>query len=171
MLTRALLWLLLPSAAIAQAQYSTAPKAASPAPASTGCPWITEGTAAAMLGGDVSVTVKITNPAETNPTGGSCLFTRQQGTAAYTLEVLVQKNPTPACPSGSEKLAGIGNEAARCKVQSTPNESVEMISTRVRDLYCTVTLTTPGSKDSAISLVDQKSAIERAAEQVTGNLY
>jgi hypothetical protein len=174
MLTRALLCLLLSSAAIAQTQsptqsqtqYGTAPKAPSPAPVRTTCPWLTPGTVANFLNGDVSVTVKMPNPGE-----GSCAFTRQQGSAAYTLEVLVQKAALPACPPGSDKLIAIGNEAARCRTQPSPTESVEMVSFRVRDLYSTISLTIRGTRTPDIPPDKQRDALEQITEQVAGNLY
>ena len=75
MLNRVLFsFMLLSSAAAAQTQYGTAPKTAAPARAVTGCPWLTEGSAARALGGEVSVTVKVSDAGE-----GSCRFSRQPG--------------------------------------------------------------------------------------------
>jgi hypothetical protein len=168
MLIRALLCLLFSSAAMAQTQYGTAPKPASPAPsAQTTCPWLTPGTVANFLNGDVSVTVKITNLTE-----GTCTFTRRQGSADYTIDVLVQKTATtPACPANTERLIAIGNEALRCHTQHSSSESIEMISFRVRDVYSAVSLTIRGTKNPDIPPDKQKDIVEQMTEQVAGNLY
>src|SRR5271165_6234478 len=118
MLKRALLCLLLSSAAVAQTQYGTAPKTASPAHASTGCPWLTEGSAARALGGEVSVTVKVSDTGE-----GACRFSRQPG-SMDALEILVSKAALPACPVESTPLKGIGNEAATCRPNGSRAEAV-----------------------------------------------
>jgi hypothetical protein len=165
MLTRALLCLLFSSAAIAQTQYGTAPKTASPASAHTGCPWLTEGSAAHALGGEVSVTVKVTDAAQ-----GFCGYSRRQGSADL-LEIFVGKSVPPACPPGSASLKGIGNEALTCKHGGPHGESVEMISSRVRDLPFTVMLTTSGEKNPAKPADPQEDGLEQIAELVAGNLY
>lgn len=165
MLKRVLLCLLLSSAAVAQTQYGAAPKTASPSHASTGCPWLTEGSAARALGGEVSVTVKVSDTGE-----GACRFSRQPG-SMDALEILVSKATLPACPAESTPLKGIGNEAATCRPHSSRAEAVEMISSRVRNLHFTVTLTTRGQKSAVKSVDPQDDALEQIAEQVAGNLY
>lgn len=136
------------------------------AQAETLCPWLTQGTAAAMLGGEVSAVIKLMPPDQ-----GSCTFSRQQGTVAYSLEVIVESTPRATCPPASPKLSGVGNEAVSCRVQRSPNEAAEVITSRVRTLYFTVSLTTQGTANSATLLPRQKDIVERAAEQVAGNLF
>ncbi len=130
------------------------------------CPWLTQGSAAAMLGGDVSSVIKLAPPAE-----GSCAFSLQQGAAKYSLEVVVESTPRTACPPASQKLLGIGNEAVACRVQRSPNDAIELVSSRVRRLYFTVSLKTQGAANPGIPLSRQRDIVERAAEQVAGNLF
>jgi len=129
------------------------------------CPWLTQGSAAAMLGGDVTAVIKLTPPEQ-----GSCAFSLQQGAATYSLEVVVESTPRSTCPSASPKLPGIGNEALSCRLQRSPNEAAEVISSRVRTLYFTVSLTIQGTASPLIPLATQKDIVERSAEQVAGNL-
>jgi hypothetical protein len=129
------------------------------------CPWLTQGSAAAMLGGDVSAVIKLTPPEQ-----GSCAFTLQQGATTYVLEVVVESTPRTTCPPTSQKLPGIGNEAVACRLQRSPNEAAEVISSRVRTLYFTVSLTTQGTPNPTLPLNKPKDIVERAAEQVAGNL-
>jgi hypothetical protein len=91
------------------------------------CPWLTQGSAAAMLGGNVSAVVKLTPPEQ-----GSCAFTLQQGATTYVLEVVVESTPRTTCPPASAKLLGIGNEAVACRLQRAPNEFVDVVSSRVQ---------------------------------------
>ena len=165
MLKRALIWLLVSSAAVAQTQYGTAPKPGSLPHPGAGCPWLTSGSAAHALGGEVSVTVKVSNTGE-----GSCSFSRQRGTPD-SLEVLVSKATLPVCPADSTSLKGIGNEALTCRPSGSRNEAVEMVSSRVRDLHFTVTLTARGPKTTAKPADPHDDALEQIAEQVAGNLY
>jgi hypothetical protein len=129
------------------------------------CPWLTQGSAAAMLGGDVSAVIKLTPPDQ-----GSCAFSRREGTTTYVLEVVVENASHTICPPTSTKLPGIGNEAVACRLQRSPNEAVEVISSRVRTLYFTVSLTSRGPSKPTSPLDNQKDIVERAAEQVAGNL-
>jgi hypothetical protein len=165
MLKRALIWLLFSSAAMAQTQYGTAPKPGSLPHPGVGCPWLTSGSAAHTLGGEVSVTAKVTNTGE-----GSCSFSRQQS-PPDSLEVLVSRATLAVCPADSTGLKGIGNEALTCRLKGSRNEAVEMISSRVRDLHFTVTLTARGRKTTTKPADPHDDALEQIAEQVAGNLY
>lgn len=165
MLKRALIWLLFSSAAMAQTQYGTAPKPGSLPHPGVGCPWLTSGSAAHTLGGEVSVTAKVTNTGE-----GSCSFSRQQS-PPDSLEVLVSRATLAVCPADSTGLKGIGNEALTCRLRGSRNEAVEMISSRVRDLHFTVTLTARGRKTTTKPADPHDDALEQIAEQVAGNLY
>jgi hypothetical protein len=129
------------------------------------CPWLTQGSAAAMLEGDVSAVIKLTPPEQ-----GSCAFTLQQGATTYVLEVVVESTPRTTCPPASAKLPGIGNEAVACRLQRSPNEFVDVVSSRVRTLYFTVSLTIRGTTLPPTPLDKQRDIVERAAEQVAGNL-
>src|SRR5271165_6075128 len=155
-----LLLLLASSAATAQTQYgtpSTVPKTGSQGRPQTGCPWLTHGNAAWALGGDVSVTVNVSNTGE-----GSCVFSREQA-PSDSLEILVSKSTLPACPPESGTLKGVGNEAATCRPPASHGENLEMISSRVRDLHFTVTLTSRGQKGHAKPDDPQNDALEQVA--------
>lgn len=129
------------------------------------CPWLTQGSAAKALGGDVSVTVSVSNTGE-----GSCKF-QIQHEPLNSLEILVSKAKLPTCPAESTKLIGIGNEAVKCRLSGSNGETAEMVSSRVRDVYMTVTLTVRGEKTPAKSTDRQGDLLEQVAEQVAGNLY
>jgi hypothetical protein len=159
----ALLCLLMSCAAMAQTQYGSTAKPDSMPHASTGCPWLTQGSAAHTLGGEVSVTVKVSEGE------GTCSFTRQQP-PADSLEVIVSKAALAACPPGSMALRGIGNEALTCRRGGPHDELIEMISSRVRDSHFTVTMTSR-ARSTAKSDDPQNDALEQIAEQVAGNLY
>ena len=130
------------------------------------CPWLTQGSAAAMLGGDVSSVIKLTPAGE-----GSCAFSLQQGVTTYSLEVVVESTQRTTCPPTSPNLPGIGNEAVACRLQLSPNETVDVVSSRVRTLYFTVSLKIQGTANPGIPLNKQRDIVERAAEQVAGNLF
>jgi len=129
------------------------------------CPWLTQGSAAAMLGGNVSAVIKLTPPEQ-----GSCAFFLQRGAATYSLEVVIESTPRATCPPASPKLPGIGNEAVACRLQRSPSETAEVVSSRVRTLYFTISLTIRGTANPTIPLNKQRDIVERAAEQVAGNL-
>lgn len=130
----------------------------------TGCPWLTQGTAARALGGDVSVTVQMANKVE-----GSCRFLRNDSSSS--LKVLVRKADGFTCPTASAKLRGIGNEASRCKISGSRGEEVEMINSRVRDLYFAVTRSARRGRTSTKTTDLQDDPLEQVAETVAGNLY
>ena len=130
------------------------------------CPWLTQGSAVALLGGEVSAVIKYMPSGE-----GSCIFSLQQGAAKYSLEIVVESTRRITCPPTSPKLQGIGNEASACRLQRLPNETVDMVSSRVRTLYFITGLTIRGAANPGIPLNKQRDIVERAAEQVAGNLY
>jgi hypothetical protein len=153
---------------MAQTQYGNTAKPGSTGPMThtqTGCPWLTEGSAAHALGGDVSVTADVSDMGE-----GICRFARKQGSTDF-MEILVSKVGLPACSPGSVVLKGIGNEALTCRHAGSRGDSVEMINSRVRDFHFTVTLTTHGEKVSSRPNDPQNDALEQIAEQIAGNLY
>jgi hypothetical protein len=146
-------------------QYSapSTPLKMAPPPATPACPWLTAGSAAHALGGDVSLTVTVSNG-----TGGSCRFARQDG-SPNVLEIVVGKNMTAACPADSTKLIGIGNEASRCRIAAARGDTAEMLTSRVRDLHFSVVLRE--QKHSGKSANIQDDALEQLGEQVAGNLF
>ena len=143
----------------------TPPANASQAKPPVVCPWLTQGTAARMLGGDVSVIANVSDSGE-----GDCKFTREQG-SPDTLEIVVSKTELPGCPADSIPLRGIGNEAVRCGHPGPRGEAVQIISGRVRDQHFTVTMTTRGHEKAAKAQETQDDPIVRVAEQVAGSLF
>jgi len=118
-----------------------------------------------MLGGDVDAVVKLTPPDQ-----GSCAFSLRQGGTRYSLMIVVERALQAACPPGSTRLAGIGNEAVACSVHRAPNEAEEVVNGRVRTLYFTVSLTFDGAASPSVPVSRQREIVERAAEQVAGSL-
>lgn len=131
----------------------------------TSCPWLTEGSAAKALGGNVSVIVAMKNVED-----GSCKFVRQQDSTDF-LEILVSKAALITCPAKNIRLQGIGNEATRCKLPGSRKEVTEMVSSGVRDLHFIVTLTYRRQGNLAKSADPREDMLEQIAEQVAGNLY
>jgi hypothetical protein len=130
------------------------------------CPWLTEGTASALLNGPVAVTTRIL------PAGDStCTFTLQQGAATSVLEISIAASDHSICPSNSMKLSGIGNEAVSCTQDHPPNETTDIVSGRARNLYFAVRLTVTGKPSTSLSHAMRQSLLEQVAEQVAGNLY
>ncbi len=165
MTTRCLLLLLVVSSVSLPAMQTSgrdASAAGSQAAPENTCPWLSVGSVAKALGGDVDVAA--TGSAE----DGTCRFSRRDA-AMDTLEIAVGGNAPPGCPAGSVKLVGIGNEAARCHLTAARGEMAEMVSGRVRDLNFTLILR--GQKRDAKPQDPQSDALERLAEQVAGNLF
>jgi hypothetical protein len=117
----------------------------------TACPWVTEGSAAKVLGGPVHAILNVASP-----TQGTCTFaktTRPQDQ----LKVLVGAGNIPSCPAGSAKVIGVGDQASRCHLP----HSAQMISGNVRAVDMAITLSGTQTDD----------AIQQIAEQVAGNLF
>jgi hypothetical protein len=129
------------------------------------CPWLTQGTVAGLLGGDVSVAANVSDSGE-----GSCKFTREQG-PPDTLEIVVSRSALSGCPADSVPLRAIGNEAVMCKHADPRGEETQMISSRVRDQHFIVTIATHGHEKAAKAQDPQDEPIARIAEQVAGSLY
>lgn len=127
------------------------------------CPWMTQGSAARLLAGDIIASIQAVDDKH-----GDCIFSRADGRTSYTLHIAVGGEANVACPRGSAQLKGIGNEAYLCNVQRSSSGATEKVSSRVRDILFTVTLTERGvlmSNDARRDVLDQ------AAEQVAGNLF
>jgi hypothetical protein len=124
-------------------------------PSSTGpaCPWLTEGSAANVLGGQVHVILNVASP-----TQGTCTFVKTARPRDQ-LKVLVGAGNIPSCPAGSAKVIGVGDQASRCHLP----HSAQMISGSVRTVEMAITL----SGSSA----NQTEDIQQIAEQVAGNLF
>ena len=83
------------------------------------CPWLTAGSAARALGGDVSVSISTTNNND-----GSCKFLKLQD-SRDSLQIQVGKGSLTGCPGEHTNLVGIGNEAAECRLPGSHGETVE----------------------------------------------
>jgi len=127
------------------------PSAPPPSSADATCPWLTEGSAAKVLGGQVHVILNVANP-----TQGSCTFVKTARPQEQ-LEVLVGAGNVPSCPAGSAKVIGVGDQASRCHLP----HSAQMISGSIRTVDMAITLSGNQTED----------AIEQIAEQVAGNLF
>jgi hypothetical protein len=95
--------LLLASYAVAeQAQYGKpgVRQSGSQARSQTTCPWLTQGSASTMLGGDVSVKVSVSETGKS-----SCRFSRQQG-SHDSLEILVSKAALVTWPCREHGVEG-----------------------------------------------------------------
>ena len=129
------------------------------------CPWVTDGTAAAALGGPVQTTVALGTDGQ-----GSCRFAREPG-ASRALDVAVSLVSSHACPPGSKKVAAIGNEASVCRAASAPGETSLTIESRVRTLHFTVRLRLAGVQAEAMTDEQQQNCVHDIAEQVAGALF
>ncbi len=132
------------------------------------CPWLTAGTAAKILGGDVQVTAKIDSNGS-----GSCSFATA-ATPAHSIEIRVGKTDSHACGPKSAPLTAIGNQAVQCSSFDSGGRQVWTVSGRVRDAWFVVTLAGPspqGEPEQSPNESTASSAIGFLAEQVAGNLY
>jgi hypothetical protein len=136
------------------------------------CPWLSTGSAATALGGDVRVTAHSENNWQ-----GSCHFTRQTSGSTQAIDIQVTKENSHPCPGGSAKLRALGNEAVECFRSSSHGEPADTIAGRVRDAWFEVTMTgvpeatrEPAAKARPADPYSA-TALERIAEQVVGNLY
>ncbi len=134
--------------------------------ASSKCPWLTQGSAAAILGGDVTNSV-----VAADDTSGSCRFLRGQAAATYELFVEVAEPPKETCPHDSQKLIGIGTGALQCSVTQSPTHVTEQIDGQVRALHFRVAISTSGIRLSTTQRQSQRENLRRAAEEVAGNLF
>jgi len=143
----------------------TAAAANAQSPALTNCPWLTQGTAATALGGDVTVAVDVSETGE-----GACSFSRMQDPSAL-LKIEVSKSALAACDATATRLRGIGNAAMRCKLPGSADENAELISGRVRDLHFAIRIFPHRKQASANSSDKQDDDFEHVAELVAGNLF
>jgi hypothetical protein len=136
------------------------------------CPWLSTGSAATALGGDVVVTAHSENNWQ-----GSCRFTRQTSGSTQAIDIQVSKENSHPCPGGSTRLKALGNEAVECLRLTSAGEHADTLAGRVRDAWFEVTMTgvTEATREPPVNAhpADPYSAtmLERIAEQVVGNLY
>jgi hypothetical protein len=132
------------------------------------CPWLTQGTAAALMGGDVTSNVHV------SAREGSCEFLRSEGNdrlsgvsdTSLHMKIVISHIPPTECVTG-KRLTGIGQDAFLC-ITNAGGKYQQIIRGRVRATYFILTLT--GKEVSEADKTPSK-ALEQAAEEVTGNLF
>jgi hypothetical protein len=129
------------------------------------CAWLTEGSAASLLGGEVSPTASLSDSGE-----GSCKFMRRQE-PFDSLEVTVSKSALPTCPPISTNLVGIGNPTSMCRILGAHGLAAVLISGRVRDFYFTVSVDYSKRKTPPQSTELREDLMALVADQVAGNLF
>ena len=136
------------------------------------CPWLSTGSAAAVVGGTVILSAHI----ESNQQG-MCRFTREADGKVKSLEIIIGNEDRHVCPEGSTKLIALGNEALQCKSSNATGQSLNIIAGRMRNVYFAVSI---GNSPEGASIPSEPghptdpygaSALERVTEQVVGNLY
>lgn len=139
------------------------------------CPWINEATARGILGGDVTLTAKVSDRGE-----GICEYSRQQGAVVRQLRVAVnimtdipKQFPTylAQCPPKSNPLRAIGNEAVACSSAGKGRASAEMVVGRVRDQAFVVSLSSSLKDDPSMTEEMRRQKVNLVAEQVAGILF
>ncbi len=131
------------------------------------CPWLTEGTAAALMGGEVTTSVHV------SAGEGTCAFVRvnagdpASASGGMHLEILVSHLPAKRCATG-ERLLGIGQDAVFCRTDTAEHHQ-QTIRGRVRTSYFVLDLTSKASMagDKGLS----RRSLEEAAEEVAGSLF
>ena len=138
------------------------------ASAQQACPWLTEGTAAELLGGAVTAT------AHGSASEGSCSFVRNPtaGQNAEThgilfMSIVVGDEPPRECAQG-EGIPEVGEDSTLCTVDAGA-EHREFLRGRVRSTWFLLTLTASGemSHDKA----SLRRALTQIGEEVAGNLF
>jgi hypothetical protein len=148
------------------------PVAAASAQTASLCPWLSSGSAAKVLGGNISLVAHANGNWE-----GACHFVRSDGEKPASIDILIGKVNTHPCAEGSVKINTLGNEAVQCARTSPESQHVDVIAGRMRDVYFTVTMTDVQHaaqrlpSDAHLSGPFGASLLEQVAEQVVGNLY
>jgi hypothetical protein len=132
------------------------------------CPWLTKGTAAALLGGDVGVQVRVSKGE------GVCDFQRETSGRSNArmpedglrLRIAVGHLMPKECATG-ERLTGIGEDSVLCGMD-VAGARQEMIRGRVRDKYFLFTLIAAAGSPADTSWL--RKTLEQGAEEVAGNL-
>lgn len=133
------------------------------------CPWLTQGTAAALMGGSVSANVHV------SVGEGTCEFSRGAGGdhagaamgSSLHMKIVVTNLPPKECVTG-ERLTGVGEDAVLCRMDSE-GEHRETIRGRVRATYFLLTLI--AKETSTTDKGSLRRSLEQAAEEVAGNLF
>ena len=141
----------------------------------TKCPWLNEATARGILGGDVTLLVKLDDQG-----AGVCKFTRQQGAATHELHISVdlmtdipKQFPThlAQCPPKSPALPATGNEAVTCTTHTKENHYAELVVGRVRNQAFAVSLSSTTQDDPSMTQKERREKTNLIAEQVAGILF
>jgi hypothetical protein len=137
----------------------------------TVCPWLSTGSAAKALGGPVELDLHLQSSSL-----GTCRFINGSGADQESIEITIGKVDTHACPAGSTRMVGFGNEAVECKQTSSGRPALSVIAGRVRDVYFVVGIRNPHDDPMAVPPMhrgdpDHPAVLELVAEQVVGNLY
>jgi hypothetical protein len=141
--------------------------AAGPARSAALCPWVTQGSADTVLGGESVASVQVSESGE-----GVCSFTLDQGGTVSVLKVAVRKTLDSPCAAGSKQLKGIGNEAAICTRRPSHDEVVERIVSRVREKHFTVSISVSRKSAQQPEVGHHlEDGIKQIAETVAGNLF
>ncbi|MGB7727370.1 MAG: hypothetical protein WBL50_05020 [Candidatus Acidiferrum sp.] len=138
------------------------------------CPWINETTAHGILGGDVSMAVKLTERG-----GGVCEFSRSVGKTNLQLSISVYimtdtlaqfSKYLEQCPPKSALLRAIGNEAVSCSL-SKRGQYIERVVSRVRDQAFIVSVSSSAADDPSMTEEMRRKKANLVAEQVAGILF
>ena len=125
------------------------------------CPWLTRGTASAVLGGEVSLAVSMDGHS-----AGSCVFHNQQE-PPQALTIVVSSMAPPACRKKSVELTGIANWASLCSISRWRHRHTESVIGQARNAYFIVTLAFRQKKKWRA----RDAEVEHIAGMVAGNLY
>ncbi len=139
------------------------------------CPWINEATARGVVGGAVTVTVKVNDQG-----AGVCEFSRQQGAAVHQLRISVdimtdipKQFPSylAQCPPKSAPLRAIGNEAVMCSIEGKEDKYAESVVGRVRNQAFAVSVSSSVQDDPSMTQEMRREKANLMAEQVAGILF
>jgi len=132
------------------------------------CPWLNAGTAARILGAEVTASIH----ADSN-WSGSCRFVAAADPDA-SIEIVVGKSEDHSCGPDASRLTAIGNSAVLCSAQNANGRNVQTVSGRVRDAWFHVAIVRSAKEQNRApkaSDASHSSPIQFLAEQVAGNLY
>ena len=144
--------------------------------AANNCPWLTEATAAGLIG--TESVGSFTEASGTQP--AVCTFTAQGSGLARSLTITVEiaKDPrarmaaaAQPCGANAATLNAIGNEAVYCSADGHRGELAERAVGRVRDQIFTIVLSAQAKDKPGVTRDGLKARIYTAAEQVAGNLF
>jgi hypothetical protein len=164
-----------PTLLLATASFTPAVCHAQTPSALTKCPWLNEATARGILGGDVTLIVKLNDQG-----AGVCKFTRRQGAATHELRISVdlmsdipKQFPThlAQCPPKSPALPATGNEAVTCTTHTKENHYAELVVGRVRNQAFTISISSTTQDDPSMTQKECREKTNQIAEQVAGILF